>query len=143
MLQTNEMDDFSELIRIFTSENNTLKKNPLPTKSYLETFLRNPRNYILVAIENNKIVGGLTAFEMEMYKNEFSEMFLFEIEVLKNYRQQGVGKSLIQELKNICNQKGIKQIFVVTSRTNYPALKLYETAGGASDNESKLFNFFL
>jgi ribosomal protein S18 acetylase RimI-like enzyme len=78
-----------------------------------------------------------------MYKKAVSEMFLFEIEVLKNYRQQGVGKSLIQELKNICNQKGIKQVFVVTSRTNHSALNLYETTGGIADNESILFNFFL
>ena len=52
----------------------------------------------MVATINNMIIGGLTAYEIEMYKNETSEMFLFEIDVDENYRQRQVGIGDIESI---------------------------------------------
>src|SRR5690242_15519217 len=112
-LLPNETDEFLELVRLFTSGDNQLKNHSYPSGIYLGLFLQNQKNHVLVATVNNIIVGGLTAYEMDMYKNETSEMFLFEIDVNENHRQQGIGTLLIQHLKDICNQKNIKQIFVI------------------------------
>ena len=53
---------------------------------------------MLVATIDNIIVGGLPAYEIEMYKNETSEMFLFEIDVDENYRQRQVGIGDIESI---------------------------------------------
>ena len=142
-LLPNETDEFLQLIKLFSSGDNQVNNHLYPSELYLDFFLQNPKNYVLVATIDNIIVGGLTAYEIEMYKNETSEMFLFEIDVDENYRQRRVGTLLIQELKDVCNQQNIKQIFVITSRDNASALKLYNTTGGIGDIESILFNYFL
>ena len=142
-LLPNETGELLQLLKIFTSGDNQVNNRIYPSELYLEFFLQNKKNHVVVATINNMIIGGLTAYEIEMYKNETSEMFLFEIDVDENYRQQGVGTLLIQKLKDVCTQQNIKQIFVIASRGNYPALKLYNTTGGKGDIESILFNYFL
>lgn len=142
-LLPNETVELLQLLKIFTSGDNQLKNRTYPPELYLKFFLQNEKNHVLVATLNNIIIGGLTAYEIQMYKNETSEMFLFEIDVDENYRQQGVGTLLIQKLKDVCTRQNIKQIFVITSRGNHPALKLYNTTGGKGDIESILFNYFL
>lgn len=139
----NETDAFLQLIRLFTSESDPAKNHSYKAEKYLDAFLQNQKNHVFVASINKIVIGGLTAYEMEMYKNDTSEMFLFEIEVKAQYKQQGVGRLLIQALKDVCKQRNIKQIFVVTSRNNLSALKLYESTGGIADMESILFNYFL
>jgi len=92
--------------------------------------------YVIVALENGKLVGGLTAYEMQMFKSETAEMFLYEIEVCESHRQKGIGKALIEFLKQICREKGIVQIFVGTEKDNFPARKLYASTGGEADEDS-------
>ena len=138
-----ETDQFFQLLQMFASGESQLKNHSSPAENYVTAFLRNLKNHVLVATINNIVVGGLTAYELEMYKNEASEMFLFEIGVGEEYRQQGVGTLLIQKLKEVCIQKNIQQIFVITSRGNACALQLYNTTGGKGDTESILFNYFL
>ena len=141
-LLPSELDEFSQLVRLFTSESSA-RNYSYKTENHLESFLQNQKNHVVVASVNNTVIGGLTAYEIEMYKKETSEIFLFEIEVKEEYRQQGVGSLLIHKLKDICKQRSIQQIFVLTSRNNDSALKLYNSTGGVADNESILFNYLL
>jgi aminoglycoside 3-N-acetyltransferase I len=141
-LLPSESDEFSQLVRLFTSESNA-RNDSYKTENHLESFLQNQKNHVVVASVNNTVIGGLTAYEIEMYKKETSEIFLFEIEVKEEYRQQGVGSLLIHKLKDICKQSSIQQIFVLTSRNNDSALKLYNSTGGVADNEFILFNYLL
>jgi aminoglycoside 3-N-acetyltransferase I len=87
------------------------------------------------------LIGGLTAYEMKMFKRETTEMFLYEIEVAESYRQQGAGKALIEFLKQICREKGIVEMFVGTEKDNSAARRLYAVTGGKADEDSVWFNY--
>jgi aminoglycoside 3-N-acetyltransferase I len=107
------------------------KYNPtVSSDSYLTELLSKKDFHALVALEKEKILGGLTAYELTKYKSEKSEMFLYEIDVAAEYRRSGVATALIERLKAICAEKNIFEMFVLTEAGNFPARKLYEKTGG-------------
>lgn len=97
---------------------------------YLKKMLDRLDFYVIVAIENNKVIGGLTAYEVMKYKRVETEMFLYEIGVESAYRKKGVATALIENLKKICAEKSIGVLFVLAEADNLPALRLYEKTGG-------------
>lgn len=102
-----------------------------PREKYLSKMLSKKTFHTYVALVNDKVVGGLTAYEMDMFDTEETEMFLFEIGVSKAARQQGIATALIEALKKTCLEKHITIIFVATSIDNEIAKKLYANTGGA------------
>lgn len=102
-----------------------------PREKYLSKILHKKSFHTYVALVNDKVVGGLTAYEMDMFDTEETEMFLFEIGVNKAVRQQGIATTLIEALKQTCLKKNITTIFVATSIDNEIAKKLYANTGGA------------
>ena len=128
-LSQSEISLAKELIILWEMEDGNL--NPkIPNDNYLNDLLSKNSFHVFVALENNKVVGGLTAYELEMFPKEETEMFLYEIGVHENYRQKGIAAKLIEELKKICLEKNIKIIFVGTSTDNKPAQQLYTASGG-------------
>jgi aminoglycoside 3-N-acetyltransferase I len=111
----------------------------IPSNEYLKKLLTKNDFHVLVALQNDKLIGGLTAFELPMYKEEVNEMFLYEIAVEQEYRKMGVAKALIENLKNICRDKGIKGMYVGTSTDNIPAMRLYKATGGEADEKIAWF----
>lgn len=109
-------------------------KNPkLPQKAYLNKLLTKDDFHIYVAIQDQKVVGGLTAYELPMFDTEINEIFLYEIGVSENYRRQGIAKALIQQLVEYCQQNNIEVIFLGTELENDAAKQLYLSTGGAME----------
>lgn len=98
-------------------------------------FVSNPDNIFLLAFQNESIAGMISAYVLPRMDDKKAEMFFYEIGVQKNFRQQGIGKALISELKKITIEKGIHEMFVLTNRSNTAAMKLYESTGGIPSEE--------
>lgn len=128
LLQINDLSLLKQLLLLWLEEEEA--PQPLPTDEYLSQLLFKTSFCAIVAIDQNLVVGGLTAFEIPLYFEEGNEMFLYEIGVQANYRKKGVGKLLIQKLQEICTNKGIKTMYVGTEFDNLPAHKLYHRTGG-------------
>jgi ribosomal protein S18 acetylase RimI-like enzyme len=62
-------------------------------------------------------------------------MFLYSIDVLTAYREKGLGKRLIEELKSICAERGFMKMYVITGEGNEAAMSLYKSAGGTRSAE--------
>ena len=118
--------------------------NPnIPPDEYIKKLLSKDDFHVIVALENNNVIGGLTAYELEMAYHETKEMFLYEIGVEPLYRKRGIAKELIEFLKNICMEKGITTIFVGTTTVNTAAMKLYESTGGKVEEDTAFFVYEL
>ena len=102
--------------------------------AYLKNLLAKNSFHVLVALHENKVVGGLTAYELSMYKEEKREMFLYEIGVDSNHRKIGIASKLISQLKAICTRKGISEMYVAAKALDCPAVQLYESTGGKKED---------
>jgi aminoglycoside 3-N-acetyltransferase I len=128
-LGAREIEAAKELFRLFQLDDGV--ENPTSASDeYLKKLLEKQDFHVLVAVENQKVIGGLTAYELLKYKKETSEMFLYEIGVAAAHRKKGAASALIEFLKQICLEKGINTIFVLAADGNLPALGLYEKTGG-------------
>ena len=121
-----------------------IEEPSIPSDQYLEALLRKEDFYVLAALDQEILAGGLTAFSLPLYKTESLEMFLYEIGIKPAYRQQGIAQQLINSLLALCRDLGISELFVGTSPNNKAAIKLYETSGGKAGQEhTVMFTYFL
>ena len=97
---------------------------------------------MIVALIEGKLAGGLTGYELPMYKRQVKEI-LYEIAVKPEFRQKGVAKALIEQLKQICKEKGIEEMYVGTSTRNKAAMALYASTGGEQEPDIAWFVYQL
>jgi aminoglycoside 3-N-acetyltransferase I len=129
---------FKQLALFFQVDDN-VSEPIIPSDEYLENLLLNDKFHVVVAIKNGALAGGITAYELELYSRSINEMFLYEIAVVPKYRQRGIAKALIGFLKDICIERGIKEMYVGTSINNREAMQLYKSTGGEADDEIAWF----
>jgi len=92
----------------------------------------------IAAVSENEVVGGLTAYELPMVYSKSSEIFLYDLAVKPEYQRMGIGKRLIQSLKEYCVKNGIKEFFVLAHEEDKHAVEFYRAIGGKSE---KVVNF--
>jgi aminoglycoside 3-N-acetyltransferase I len=120
---------FKELISLF-NEVFEIKKHKSAKKTYLQKVLKESSFISIVAICDDKIVGGLTAYELPMYYSKYSEVLIYDMAVLTEFQRKGIGKKLISALKKYCRKKGIQYIFVPANEEDAHALAFYTSTGG-------------
>ena len=130
-----------DLFNWFQTEDH-VDKPTRPTDGHVISLLQREDFHVIVALNSDEIVGGLTAYELAGYKSDKSEMFLFEIGVAEQFQRQGVATGLINSLKSICVEKGIEEMFVDVFSDNIPAIGLYKKTGGSGRNVIE-FNYDL
>jgi len=118
----------NQLFRFFQIDDGVAEP-VIPSDEYIGTLLSKDDFHVIIALQNDRLIGGLTAYELEMYKQEIRELFLYEIAVEPEFRAQGVGRQLIEYLKKIGLAKHIKEMYVGTTSDNTPAMKLYRSTG--------------
>jgi aminoglycoside 3-N-acetyltransferase I len=128
-LSANDLQQAKKFIKYWKEEDGVDASN-IPDDNYLQNLLAKASFHMYIALKDNVIIGGLTAYELSMYLEQTTEMFLYEIGVDEKYRKQGVGAKLIEALKQTCKWKGIKLIYVGTEINNEPARQLYKATGG-------------
>jgi aminoglycoside 3-N-acetyltransferase I len=136
-LAAEDLSTFHLLIDLF----NLVFEEENPTVGSEAGLLRllNRNDFIvIVAIDENKVVGGLTAYELPMYYSDSSEIFLYDLAVQPEYQRMGVGKGLLQSLKKHCLEHGIKEFFVMAHEEDEHAIEFYHATGGKNE---KVVNF--
>jgi len=118
-----------ELI-LFFQQDDGISYPVVPSDDYLSSLLSKDSFHIIVALKDNALIGGATGYELDMYKKEVKEMFLYEIAVRPEYRGNGIGRALINGLKQICAERNIDEMYVGTTKSNQAAINLYSSAGG-------------
>ena len=94
--------ELSKDLFLFYQIDDEVDKPVIPSDKYLHNMLVRDTFYVIVALKNGVVTGGLTAYEIDMYKEEVTEIFLYEITVGTIYRRNGIAKSLIESLQKIC-----------------------------------------
>lgn len=98
-------------------------------QSVNHNFLTNPLNYILAAYADNLPVGYLLGYELERPETDNPTFFVYDIEVLKDYRKKGIGTELMDAFKQSAKEKKATEIFVASNKSNIPAMNFYRKSG--------------
>lgn len=77
------------------------------------------------AFDGDQIVG-LALAEAQHWNRS---LWVWQFEVLENYRRKGVGRQLMDSLAEKARQTGLRIIVCETQNTNVPAISFYRKAG--------------
>jgi len=127
-LNHNEIDKFTELIRVF-EEVFEMKNFDIPDEIYLQQLLANDDFFVFVALLDNKVVGGLTSYIMQQYYSKSPLVYIFDLAVKTELQRQGIGRMLITINNSYCKTIGIETVMVQADEVDDYAIKFYKSTG--------------
>lgn len=95
---------------------------PLSEKE-LSEMLKNPL-YRIITAKDGKEYAGHAVF---LITENIAE--IVSVAVSEGKRKQGVGRALIEEIKNVCKEENISEILLEVRISNLAAIALYEKHG--------------
>ncbi len=124
-----------ELLSVFANafEDQESYQSAIPTDEYLNKLLAREDFIPLVAVADGKVVGGLAAYVLQKFEQERSEIYIYDLAVLEQYRRRGVATGVINKLRDIAREIGAYITYVQADYGDEPAIKLYESLGTRED----------
>jgi ribosomal protein S18 acetylase RimI-like enzyme len=105
-----------------------------PDEAGARRFLESPGSRLLVAQLEGRAVGALIGHVLP--RGDGDTMFhVYEIAVEEAYRQRGVGAALMAEAEALAHEVDATTMWLVTNRSNAPAMALYTSLGGVPDSD--------
>jgi ribosomal protein S18 acetylase RimI-like enzyme len=103
-------------------------------KQFLKDRISKQESYILIAIENDKIVGFTQIYPLFSSVSMQQMHLLNDLFVLPECRGKGIAGKLLDKAKTYAIRKGSKGLSLETHNSN-PAQALYERLGWEKDEE--------
>ena len=98
-------------------------------RARLEELLDEPRARVLVAENEAGIVGGASFWIKPDLAHGDTVIEVPMLVVAEDHRRAGVGKLLMEEVRNVASDNGASQIELVATRTNVTAREFYRSLG--------------
>lgn len=107
---------------------------------YLARLLAREDFWAFAASTEGRPVGGLTAHTLPLTRSEESEVFIYDIAVRPEYQRQGIGRQLVNALREEASAIGITVLWVPADNEDTHALDFYR-ALGAEPEPVTIFTF--
>jgi aminoglycoside 3-N-acetyltransferase I len=104
-----------------------------PSPGYQRQLLGDDRFIALAALDGERVVGGIAAYELRKFEQERSEIYLYDLAVAAPHRRRGIARALIAELQRIAAAVGAYVVFVQADLVDAPAIALYSKLGVRED----------
>ena len=109
-----------------------------------EEFLADPRHRLVVALDDNVVVGFVSAVIYLHPDKPSPELWINEAGVAPTHQGRGIGKALLRAMLDEAKQSGCTEAWVLTERENTAAMGLYKSAGGLESRpDPTMFTFAL
>ena len=102
------------------------------TLEYMRAFLGDERHWLVAALDGGRPVGFALAYELARVDATRNKVLFYEIEVSEDHRRQGIGRALVEELKQLCRARGCRTMFVPTDEEKMIARETAEVVGQKS-----------
>ena len=124
-----------DLLKVFGEAFNEVDtyQDAVPSDGYLRALLSKAHFIVLVAINEQTVVGGLAAYELDKFERNRREIYIYDLAVAEQHRRRGVATRLINELQAIARKRGASVIYVQADAGDDPAIRLYESFGTRED----------
>jgi ribosomal protein S18 acetylase RimI-like enzyme len=109
-----------------------------------EEFLADSRHHLAVAIEDDLVIGFVSAVHYVHPDKPHPELWINEVSVAQTHRRQGLGKLLMNAVFDVARELGCAEAWVLTDRENTAAMNLYSAVGNAEEpTDHVMFSFHL
>jgi ribosomal protein S18 acetylase RimI-like enzyme len=132
-LESGDLDRLSELIKLY-EEVFEMEDFTLPAAQYLQSLLERETVIFYVAMIDNNVVGGLTAHVLPSTYFPSSEVYIYDLAVETEFQRKGIGRQLINSLKEYCASLGLKEVFVQADLEDRHAIDFYRATGGIAES---------
>lgn len=89
-------------------------------KEYLET----DKAFVFGAVDNSNLAGWVWCHPIDRLGKK--RLHIAEIAVNPTYQKQGVGQMLLNHVQSFANEKGIREIDLLVTKSNDNAVRFYE-----------------
>lgn len=140
-LNAGDVTDFVELIVIFKDvfENDS----PGASEKYLSTLLSNPDFFVVVAKDDNEVIGGLTVFVLHVYYDEKPVAYIYDVGVKQSHQGKGVGKALMAFVTDYCQKNGFLEAYVEAETEDIDAVRFYRKTSFSNEMQATHFTYRL
>jgi ribosomal protein S18 acetylase RimI-like enzyme len=105
-------------------------------------FFADDRHHLVVAIADAVVVGFVSAVLYVHPDKPRPELWINEVGVAATHRQRGVGKAMLSALLALARERGCSEAWVLTSRGNAAAMRLYTALDGTeAPEDAVMFTF--
>ena len=141
-LDDSNIGEFVDLIRVF-EDVFEMKEFSMPDNKHLQNTLKKKDFIVFVAIKENQIIGGLTAYTLDQYYSIKPLAYIYDLAVLTKYQRQGIGKMLITGITRYCAEQGYEEVFVQADKVDDYAIEFYRNTQITNEVEVVHFNYRL
>lgn len=129
--------DFTLAEKIIITFPQDLSDNDIPaSEKHIENLLVNENCYLLAAVDDQRIAGFALAYTFPSFYTTANTAYLYDIEVLPDYRKRGIGRKLIEQLHTALKKDNVNEIWLGTAIENAPAQKLFSSTGAEKEEEA-------
>jgi aminoglycoside 3-N-acetyltransferase I len=128
-LESKDLHSLIELIKMY-EEVFEMDSLQMPSAEYLQQLLDKESIIFFVALSDNVVLGGLSGHILPSVYIASSEVYIFDFGVRTQDQRKGIGKQLIQSLKDYCSKLRYKEIFVQADVEDEHAMNFYYATGG-------------
>jgi aminoglycoside 6'-N-acetyltransferase I len=114
--------------------------NPRVTRE----FLSDPRHHVAVALDEGLVVGSVTGVHYLHPDMGAPELWINELAVAPSHQGRGLAQALLGALLEAGRELGCGEAWVLTDRSNAPAMRVYSALGGVeAPMDQVMFSFNL
>lgn len=115
---------FEELVKLFAVVFQ-MRHFAIPNTEHLRILLAKEEFHAFVAMEDSKVIGGLTAYTLNQYYSIRPLAYIYDLAVISTHQRKGVGKELMQHTKTYFQEKGFEEVFVQADSEDKHAVDFY------------------
>ncbi len=133
LISKEDVDEVFEMVRSQTIYEGLEKKFKL-TKEQLSNYLFGARNWHCLVVEDSSFdtLAGFILYTFADLNRSFHLaplVYVDHIYVKPHYRKKGIGRNLIDHLKNLSKKKGVNRIELLCMKNNSCGQQFYKSLG--------------
>ena len=135
-----KLKDLNDLALLFDGYRTFYKQdsNIEAAKRFLKQRMIKSDSIIYIAYDNEKAIGFMQLYPLFSSVSMKPMYLLNDLFVNSKYRGQGIGETLINRAKHLCQSENNKGLAIQTAFDN-PAQQLYERLGFVKDTDLQFF----
>ena len=121
---------------------NQVFDDPISSESTAE-FLADPRHFLVVALDDDRVIGFVSAVIYVHPDKTQPELWINEVGVAPTHHRRGVARGLLSMMLDIARDAGCAEAWVLTDQANEAAMRLYASLDPSESSDAVMFTFSL